>query len=485
MKIKIYKIIVIIIIFMIGLLTGLILLKKDNNVKPVSIGSDNNYIYLIYSDLSSKKIYEIAQYYSSEYILRDNNIYVIYHDSGPKDYTVYVDIINLSTGEKEKITIAEIKSGNKDKDYKVYYKVVKNNQITIVYKNLKENIEYDDEYKSPYKMTEGSAATLYLNDSEKYYIYNDVVFYENIDKKIKKQLYKCDDDGSFVGMLSFISKDLVQIGVEKLATGVFYQEYWDIDKVVYYDANSGKIFDGKTWYCNVFMLDEDKDIVIPELIEEKEAKKFSRDADKIEQDFSISQKRILNEDIEDIDEEIICKKIDLSMNDLLEFRDNFIGKKSSKKSYMKKEDEERYLEIAERNYNILKYFISISDDALNDDITTSFNEKREDKYNKLNAAILSGIIKYYFDENTYPVSITNFSRVAARGFDLELSIGNCYAMTFSFDSYNRPVIFVEVYNDAESFDYVRYNYEKYHGNNNMFLELYISSYEFLVNHMNI
>ena len=68
---------------------------------------------------------------------------------------------------------------------------------------------------------------------------------------------------------------------------------------------------------------------------------------------------------------------------------------------------------------------------------------------------------------------------------MELSIGNCYAMTFSFDSYNRPVIFVEVYNDAESFDYVRYNYEKYHGNNNMFLELYISSYEFLVNHMNI
>ena len=482
MKIKIYKIIVIIIIFMIGLLTGLILLKKDNNVKPVSIGSDNNYIYLIYSDLSSKKIYEIAHYYSSEYILRDNIIYVIYHDSGPKDYTVYVDIINLSNGEKEKITIAEIKSGNKDKDYKVYYNVVKNNQITIVYKNLKENIEYDDEYKSPYKMTEGSAATLYLNDSEKYYIDNDIVFYENIDKKIKKQLYKCDDDdGSFVGMLSFISKDLVQIGVEKLATGVFYQEYWDIDKVVYYDANSGKIFDGKTWYCNVFMLDEDKDIVIPELIEEKEAKKFSRDADKIEQDFSISQKRILNEDIEDIDEEIICKKIDLSMDDLLEFRDNFIGKKSSKKSYMKKEDEERYLEIAERNYNILKYFISISDDALNDDITISLNEKREDKYNKLNAAILSGIIKYYFDENTYPVRITNSADV----YDLELSIGNCYAMTFDFDSYNRPVIFVEVYNDAESIDYVRYNYEKYHGNNNMFLELYISSYEFLVNHMNI
>ena len=67
MKIKVYHVLIIVVIIT-TLFIGFLLQRKNINVKPVSIGSDNDYIYLIYSDLSSKKIYKFSHYYRPYYI---------------------------------------------------------------------------------------------------------------------------------------------------------------------------------------------------------------------------------------------------------------------------------------------------------------------------------------------------------------------------------------------------------------------------------
>lgn len=494
MKIRVYQIFIIIIVI-ISLLIGFKLLKNyinskqilgnnDNN-KPVSIGSDDDYLYLINSDLTSKKIYKFSNYYSSDYILRDNKIYVIYEKSLEEDRTAYVDIINLSTGEKEKITIEEIKVGNNDKDYIVYYKVIKDNRITIVYKNLKENIEYDDNYTNNYQMIQENGSyelTINLNNSEKYYSINkenddnfkrNTVYYKNSDKNIKKEIYECDERG-YIEDISFIRKDLLQISVAHLYSA------WSVDQFVYYDINTGKTMERENGYNNIILIDGDIDIKIPELIEdEEETKEFSLDVDKIEQDFSTCKKRIENEVIEDIDEEIICEKVDLSMEDLLEYKNIFIGNKPAAYSFVGDKDKEKYSKISEKNYNIIKYFISISNDKSNDELTKLLDEKHEDKYNKLNAAILCGIIKYYFEEDTNPVYITMYRRIPTGGYEIDLSLRNYYAMSYCFGDYDFNYYSVLVYNDAKSFDDVYNNYEKYEGNNNTFLELSINSYEYM------
>ena len=483
MKIKVYQVIIII-LAIIGLLIGFTIIRKNvdskqilgstDNSKPVSIGSDFDYLYLINSDLTSKKIYKFSNYYSSEYVLRDNIIYVIYEKPGEKDRTAYVDIINLLTGEKEKIDIEEIKAGNNDKDYNVYYSVIKDNKIAIAYKNLKENIEYDDNYENNYQGIQDQENGLYritisLNDSEKYYAVSpneeekfqkNKVFYENTKKNIKKEIYECDKNGD-INDISFIRKDLLQISVAHLYSA------WSVDQFVYYDINTGKTMERKDGYNNIILIDGDIDIKIPELAEEGETKEFSFDIDKNEQDFSTSKKRIEDKDIEEIDEELICEKVDLSMEDLLEYKDIFIGNKPAAYSFVGINDKDKYSKIAERNYNFLKYFISISNDKTNDELTKFLNEKHEDKYNKLNAAILSGIIKYYFKEDTNPTYITMFRQIPAGGYEIDLSLGNYYEMSYCFGDYDFNYISVLVY------------YEKYEGNNNTFLKLSINSYEYM------
>ena len=486
MKIKVYHVLIIVVIIT-TLFIGFLLQRKNINVKPVSIGSDNDYIYLIYSDLSSKKIYKFSHYYRPYYILRDNIIYVIYEKTLEEDKTAYVDIINLLTGEKEKITIEEIKAGNKDKDYNVYYEVIRDHKLLMVYKNLKDNIEFVDNYTNNYEafQEEGTYKLIIsLNDAEKYSAVKigegfdfqiNMVYYINSDKNIKKEIYMCDKDGYIVD-ISFIRKDLLRISVAHINASS-----WETDQVIYYNTNTGKITErNDKYYYDIFLLDEDVDIKIAELKEEKiETKSLFFDPNIIEQDFSTSQKRILNEDIKDIDEEIICKKTDLSMEDLIEYKNSFIGKKTSADSYTKENDEEKYLKIAERNYNILKYFISISNDKFIASFSEFLNKEHEDKYNKLSAAILSGIIKYYFDEDIDLIDITAYKHEPLRGYDVELVLENNYAMAFEFQVYSYDFISVTIYNDAKSCDDVYNNYEKYEGNNNIFLKLYIKSYEYM------
>ena len=490
MKIRVYQIIIIIItiiflsfcfIFLRKIILNQIFSSK-NTIKPVSIGSDSKYIYLIYSDLTSKKIYKFSHYYNSEYILRDNIIYIIYEKGYMKDdCTAYVDTINLSTGEKDKITIDEIKSGNKDKDFNVYYKVLKDNNIVIVYKNLIENIEHDDNYKNDYQMIKKNG-TISLSDSGKYYVANkkdengierQTVFYKNSDKKINKEIYMCDEDGTID--ICYIGKDLVQITVSHIFSS-YSGTFWDADQYVYYNANTGKIIERKSGYNNIVLLKDDANIKINELAEDEETKKHVYDVEKIEQDYSISKKRIENEVIEEIDEERICEKVNLSMNDLLEYKDLFTGKKIIADSFV--EENEKYSKISERNYNIIKFFVINSDDKFNEEITKFLNEKHENKYNKLMAAILSGIIKYYFDEDTNPINIATFKERSG-GYGIDLTLGNRYAMICDFGKYGSDYIYILTYNDAKNFEDVYNNYEKYQGNNNIFLELYIGSYEFM------
>lgn len=492
MKIRVYQIIIIIItiivlsfcfLFFSKTISNQILSSKDI-VKPVSIGCDQKYIYLIYSDLTSKKIYKFSHYYNSEYILRDNIIYVIYEKEYKKDdCTAYVDTINLSTGEKDKITIDEIKSGNKDKDFNVYYKVLKDNNIVIVYKNLIENIEHDDNYKNDYQMINKNG-TISLSDSEEYYITNKIdetgierqtVFYKNSEKNINKEIYVCDKDG--IIDICYIGKDLIQITVEHLFSSDL-GTFWDKDQYVYYNTNTGKIIERKNGYNNIFLLKDNMNIKIIELVEDEEIKKDVRDIEKIEQDFSISKKRIENEVIEEIDEEIICEKVDLSMKDLLEYKDVFTGKKSMVDSSVEENENEKYSKVSEKNYNIIKFFVINSDDKFNEEVTKLLDEKHEHKYNKLMAAILSGIIKYYFDEDTNPINITMLNERLG-GYEINLTLGNHYVMIYDFSDYGSDYIYILAYNDAKSFEDVYNNYEKYQGNNNTFLELYIRSYEFM------
>ena len=210
-KISLKKAIIIacIIILLIAVMLYIVISKSSNKSNEVissdnqnsilknsaSVGEKNGILYLINDSLESKEIYKFSNYYSSTYIVRNNNVYIMYDESGGN--TKYVDIIDLTNGKKQKVTIDEINNNSSDTENTIYYR----KQYTTYCKDLKtgkEEIDNTDSIKDNYQYSFSKDKKLIrkdltTNQIEELYsysrIYYDFIIGEN-------KVYHCGD-GNF------------------------------------------------------------------------------------------------------------------------------------------------------------------------------------------------------------------------------------------------------------------------------------------------
>ena len=92
---KLYIILGIVLVILMLTLVALIIYKRNASNHPTSstksvvannggtycIGTDGDYLYLIDENLKAQKIYKFSTYYSSDYIVRDGRIFIIYTES--------------------------------------------------------------------------------------------------------------------------------------------------------------------------------------------------------------------------------------------------------------------------------------------------------------------------------------------------------------------------------------------------------------------
>lgn len=317
---KLYIILGIVLVILLITLVTLIIYKRNASNHPTSstksaaannggtycIGTDGDYLYLIDENLKAQKIYKFSTYYSSDYIVRDGRIFIIYTEIGGN--TKYIDVINIATNEKEKITIDEITQNTYNKDYDIYYinkyNITVKNHVTgqekldlsektngnyyyeikdhnLIRTNLSTNEEeilftYKENY---YGLIVGTEKIYHCGDGS-FYCYNlktntnkkigpdqnsveghgvegmivecdttsyaytnqTSVFIINDDANKKESIFTVEDDGE-ISNLSMITPNILQISVMHLGNHNTNGFFWAEDEWHYYNLQTKQFID--------------------------------------------------------------------------------------------------------------------------------------------------------------------------------------------------------------------------------------------------
>ena len=220
---KLYIILGIVLVILLIALVTLIIYKKNvsnqstplNTTRPVAdnnggtycVGTDGDYLYLIDENMETKKIYKFSTYYSSDYIVRDGRIFIIYTEMGGN--TKYVDVINIATNEKDKITIDEITQNTYNKDYDIYYinkyKITVKNHVTgqeelDLSEKTNENYYYETK---DHKLIRTNLST---NEEEILFTYKESSYDFIVGKE---KIYHCGDDNFYCYNLKTKTNEII------------------------------------------------------------------------------------------------------------------------------------------------------------------------------------------------------------------------------------------------------------------------------------
>lgn len=493
------------------------------------IGEKDDYIWLINSDLVAKRIYKKSHYYDSQYIVRDNMLFIIYGN------TAYVDVVDIESGKTYKVTNQDIAENNGNGLGIIYYK--KNQKIYR--KDFKTDIETEDNSEKTYgnyyyfydeeagslKMKEATAEddeiiyhynnpshiefiigennVYHLGDNSLFvfgkaskkntiiqngnfsslqvveynastFAYSDISAVYLVGEDLSKQEILRSDEEGHISSISKISDNVMQIGVEHLVAngGV----YWDTDKYYRYDFSTNKLEETDTYYYGLKPIDISADRI--KELEEVQTTPYKFDVNEIENSKSTTSKRILQELNENINEQDVLNKIGLSANDFNKYKDQFVGKNSDNVFSKTQEMQEKYSKIAKRNIIVLENYILKSDDKLTESLISMVNSNGQNKYNKLYACILSGIIKYYIEDDIQKIELVKARAIPAGGYEIELTINDNYVLAYNYGEEKTDNYGVLAYKDVSSMDEVNNNYDKYENGENTFLDLNVMSYDY-------
>jgi len=456
---------------------------SDFNIKNVvSVGKKDEALYLITDTLESAKIYEIAHYYGSEVIIKDEFVYINYDDMGN---TQYVDVINLKDNYQTKVTIDEIKADHSDKDFTIYYL----EKYKGYMKNLKTGEVTPYEKENDYSMVTYNSS----NTSIKYNNYIEAVYdLENIGSKViinnnktndKKEIFKTVKENEKIENISMITDDILQISVEHISNK---KPVWDIDEWHYYNFKTQEMMKVDIeGFSNIVLLHLDEinydkildDEDIEEEMDEDEDEKF--DLSKLEDSKSTTDKRILNDLDKDIDENDVIKATKLSDEDFYNYKDKFLGKNSNNSFAKDKEKQKEYSKLAERNFLVLENYILKADELISDQLAKFFNEKNDGKYNLMYAKILSGMLNYYIGDID-ELYVTKWRRVPGGGIEINLTVNSNYVLSYCFGEEGKDSEDIElmIYEGTTSFDDIYNNYNEYEDGKNTYLMIMIMNYDF-------
>ena len=456
---------------------------SDFNIKNVvSVGKKDEALYLITDTLESAKIYEIANYYGSEVIIKDEFVYINYDDMGN---TQYVDVINLKDNYQTKVTIDEIKADHSDKDFSIYYlekykgymKNLKTGEVTpyekennnnmVAYNSSNTSIRYNKDVEAVYDLE---------------YIGSKVIISNNKTND-KKEIFKAVKENEKIENISMITDDILQISVEHISDK---KPVWDIDEWHYYNFKTQEMMKVDIeGFSNIVLLHLDEinydkildDEDVEEEIDEDEDEKF--DLSDLEDSKSTTDKRILKDLDKDIDEKDVIKATKLSDEDFYNYKEKFLGKNSDNTFADTKEKQKEYSELAERNFLVLENFILKSDELVSDRLAMFLNEKSESKYNLMYAKILSGMLNYYIGDIN-ELDVIKWSKVPSAGIEIDLAVNSNYVMSYCFGDQgeNAEEIEIMIYEGTTSFDDIHNNYNEYEDGKNTYVSMMIMNYDF-------